>query len=165
MDKQEIQIVALSLGAVGTIALVYFAYMNSQNTGNGGDADFVTNFSYPIVTSAPVDSVGIANAQVSLATAELASESSMFGKLVDLVLGKDTNATNLAITEIAANAQIEVSENDNETLRYQAGQNSQAIISAARYNYEATRQQEKTKRNQSVGSTIGSIVGSILRLF
>ena len=159
MDKKQIEILFIALAAFGTLALVYFAYKSNSD---GGDNITV---SYPIVRSAPVDQVGLANAQANVRASELAASTSAFQSLVNLVLGKDTNKTNLAITEVNANAQIEISENESETLQYQALQQSQALISAARFQFEAVRQQEKSKRHGSVWNTIGNLASSIIKLF
>lgn len=50
-----------------------------------------------------------------------------------------------------------------QTERYKAEREAFAFIESQRYQYEQTRQQEKTKRNQSVWDTIGSIASGIFK--
>ena len=183
MDNKNIQTIAIILAGFGTLALVYFAY--KQTSGNSGASGETNVSSFPVITGAPVDSVGIANAQVALRNSELSAYASGFQSLIGYALGTDTNQTNLGITQIssASNERIaqiagdvaryEATTNAHslevqaqtqaETLRYVSDRQSAAQIEQARYTYEAQHQQQRTARHNGVTGVIGGIISGIFK--
>lgn len=156
---------AVFVGALATLALVYFAY---KGQGGGQQTPFITS----VARVANPDAVAVAELQATRDIAEMQTQSENFATLLGYqlglaenrtreVLGFDTNRTNLQLGQY----QVQISNHQRETEMHQATQLRLAQEATARYQYESTRQTQRTERHRSVWGTIGSVAGSILRLF
>lgn len=173
-SKFSVETLFVIIAGFGTLLLVYFAYVGRSSGGAGevGALGGTTVLSYPIITTAPVDEIGLANAQVALASAELEAQSAGWNSMLSFFGLLDTNKSNVQISDIQANAQINIahtvsdaekyiSEQEASAIRFTAEQNARALIEQSRYQYETTRQQEKSKRT----STVGDVFKNLFKLF
>ncbi len=168
--NENIEKYAIVAGAVGTIALVYFATKSGSGSGSGGASSGVPM----VLRSVTPETVQLRGIAAGVETAALNAKVEAMKIFAGFELGLDTNATgervtkyvsdnNLTLGKEQARVALETSQIESEAAKYSVERLTWAQQQQAHYAYLQTQQQEKSKRTGSVASTIGSIALGFLK--
>ena len=180
MENKDVEKYAIVGGAVATIALVVLAWKSQNGTSTAIAPQLNT-----IVRQVSPETVALRGLKTQTDLAEIGAKASMFGTLTgylsaldtnekSYLSGLDTNATSERVTKylsdndvskakVDASAVIDSTKIQAESINQTARIQSETAQKEAYYNYESTRQSEKTKRNSSVWSTVGNIATGFLK--
>lgn len=163
--------------AVGIgFVLVILIYLSMRN----GSGSATVQPSFEVVGGVSPE---IASLRTSEKIAELNTKDSMFANYLGYLLGIDGGYRTENIARISADSQVQTTQIESDAAKvlgqisadaqrygYDASVNianreAAASETAARYNYEAVHQQEKSKRVASTWGGIGKIASGILGIF
>lgn len=165
METEKLEKVAVVVGGIGTLALVYFAVQNSKGkTPNTSSVPFAAKVSG--------DPVAMAQIRAARDTANTNAMVAGFNSLVGFVTADRQFQASEKIAGIEGDVRKYESDNnvkvagfESEAVKYTAERAAYASVEQSRYQYEATKAQAKADVKKTTISTIGGIVKGIFSLF